>query len=196
MILKIGITGSIGSGKTTVAKIFEALGVGVFHADIEARGFYSSPEVIRQVKLIFGNQVFDPDGQVDRKKIAQLVFREPEMLARLNDLIHPLVRERFRNWCEEFAGNTYILYEAAILFESGYYKQLDKVILVTAPAELCISRVMERDGISRENVEIRMKNQWEEELKIGKADFVIINDGLTMVIPQVLEIHSKILNPS
>lgn len=189
---RIGLTGNIGTGKSTVARIFEILGVPVYHADKQAREILESDKVIEQIGLIFGKQVLNTMHQVDRKALARLVFNDKDKLAALNNLIHPLVEEDFLQWCEKHTDQNYILHEAAILFESGFDRLFDANILVTAPEELCITRVMARDGITKEMVSDRIINQWPQEKKMPMADYVLINDEILMVIPQVLAIHQEI----
>ena len=191
---RIGLTGNIGTGKSTVARIFEILGVPVYHADIQARTILETGPVIEKIVILFGKHVLDSRHQVDRKKLAAIVFSHEDKLSDLNNLIHPLVEEDFSQWCDNHKENNYILHEAAILFESGFHRLFDATILVTAPADLCIKRVMKRDGILQDMVRERMHNQWSQEKKQEMADYMVVNDDLTMIIPQVLSIHQKILD--
>lgn len=189
---RIGLTGNIGAGKSTVARIFEILGVPVYHADKIAREILESDKVTEQIGLLFGKQVLNTLNQVDRKALANIVFNDKDKLARLNHLMHPLVEADFLQWCQQHADQKYILQEAAILFESGFDRLFDANILVTAPEELCIKRVMARDGIGKEMVNDRIRNQWSQERKLKIADFEIVNDEVSMVIPQVLAIHKEL----
>jgi dephospho-CoA kinase len=189
---RIGLTGNIGTGKTTIARIFEVLGVPVYHADTRARVLLDSDTVKHQVASLFGNQVINPMNQVDRKALANIVFNDKEKLAELNNLIHPLVEEDFAQWCETHKNEHYILHEAAILFESGFNRLFDSTIMVAAPDELCIERVMARDGITKEMVIERMQNQWPQEKKMELSEYVVVNNNHTMVIPQVIAIHKAI----
>ena len=191
---RIGLTGNIGTGKSTVARIFEILGVPVYHADKLAREILESDKVTEQIGLLFGKQVLNTFNQIDRKALASMVFADKNKLDTLNALIHPLVEVDFLHWCEEHPNQVYIIQEAAILFESGFNRLFDANILVTAPEELCITRVMARDGVTKEMVSDRIRNQWTQEKKLEMADYEIINDDITMVIPQVLGIHQKIIN--
>ena len=189
---RIGLTGNIGTGKTTIARIFEVLGVPVYHADIHARKILNSDNVKHQVALLFGKQLITVMNQVDRKALANIVFNDKDKLAELNNLIHPLVEEDFALWCEVHKNEPYILHEAAILFESGFNKLFDSTILVTAPEELCFARVMSRDGITKEMVLDRMQNQWPQEKKMELSEYLVVNDDQIMVIPQLLAIHKAL----
>ena len=191
---RIGLTGNIGTGKSTVARIFEILGVPVYHADKQAREIVESDKVTHQIAALFGKQVLNEQHKIDRKALAYMVFSDNDKLSALNNLIHPLVEIDFLHWCQNNANRDYILHEAAILFESGFDRLFDATILVTAPEELCIGRVMARDKITKEMVRDRIRNQWTQEKKLTMADYVIINDEISMVIPQILSVHQKILN--
>ncbi len=193
-MLKVGLTGNIGSGKTVVSGIFSKLGVPVFYADNEARKLYERLEVKVILKSVFGGTIFNDNDEIDRSILAGIVFNDPVKLRTLNQVIHPLVRESFGRWTLDHKDHLYLLYEAAILFESGYYKDLDRIVLVMAPEELRIKRVMERDNSDREEVLNRISNQWAEDKKVPMADFIIRNDGKEMLIPQVMDVHRKILS--
>lgn len=189
---RIGLTGNIGTGKTTVARVFEVLGVKVYHADIQARIILDSDSLKLRVASLFGKQVINTMNQVDRKALADIVFNDKEKLAELNNLIHPLVEEDFEHWCEIHKNEHYILHEAAILFESGFNRLFDSTIMVAAPDELCIERVMARDSITKEMVIERMQNQWPQEKKMELSEYVVVNNNHTLVIPQVIAIHKAI----
>ncbi len=185
---KIGLTGGIGSGKTTVAEVFRRLGVPVFMSDDVARNLQEEdPEVKAAIQELFGPAIY-AGGKLDREKVAGIVFTNKKKLEQLNAIVHPAVAKAFRQFCEAHHDKKYVLKEAAILFETGGHKQLDGMIVVTAPEELRASRVMRRDNVSREEVQRRMKHQWAEEEKVTKADFVIVNDEKSLVVPQVVEI--------
>ena len=190
-MLAIGLTGNIGSGKSLVARIFKTLGVPVFDADMEAKTILFSRDVSRKTVDIFGTKILT-DNIIDKKKLANLVFTNKLSLQKLNNIIHPAVRDKFTDWSKSHSGKPYIIYEAAILFESGHYKNLDAVITVFADPELRIERVMQRDGVLREHVMERMKNQWPDEKKNTMADFVIFNNGKELLIPQVEKVHFQI----
>lgn len=195
-MLKIGLTGSIGSGKSTIASLFRVLGIPVYIADIEAKKFLSDPEVILRITELAGDDVLTSEGEIDRRVLAAKVFGDPEKLQELNSIIHPRVRKHFTNWAEMHKRSPYIIQESAIIFESGFYTMFDLIIVVSAPEEERINRVILRDGFKREEVISRIENQWPEYLKIEKADFEIKNSDVDMAIPQVLKIHKEIINIS
>lgn len=183
----IGITGGIGSGKTTVARFFEQQGVPVYYADDRAKVVSASEEVSGRISGLFGDEVLT-EGVVDRKKLAAVVFASPEKLASLNAIVHPAVKEDFIRWKIQNANAPILMREAAILFESGSYKDCDKIILVTAPEEIRIRRVIDRSGLTREEVQSRMGNQWSDDRKMFLSDFVIFNNDLEDTRQQALEI--------
>ncbi len=195
-MIKGGLTGGIGSGKSTVACVLEQLGVPVYHADAEAKNILESEAVKPELIGKFGNEIITPEGKVDRKALSDRVFGNPEELAFLNGLIHPRVRSDFESWCRLNAGHPYIVQEAAILFESGFDVLFDKTILVTAPEETCIQRVMKRDSVPEALVRERMKNQWDTQRKIALADYILVNDEKEMLLPQLLALHTKLISMS
>jgi len=189
-MLKIGITGNIGSGKTTVSKVFEVLGVPVFNADDAAKSvMVTDDELISGIKSALGQVSYFKDGTLNRKHIAEIVFNDKKKLAKLNSLVHPATFRAFDAWVKSISGVPYVLKEAALLFESDAHKFCDYTIMVQAPLETRLKRVMERDGITRDEVEKREANQFPEEKKAKLADYLIINDDTQLVIPQVLELH-------
>lgn len=171
----IGLTGGIGSGKSTVASFFAAKGIPVYIADEEAKNLMTKPNVIQEVQSLFDEIVIDENGQLLRSKIASIVFNNPNLLAALNAIIHPKVQEHFQQWLSQNQTVSFVIKEVAILFETGGNKTCDKVILVTAPLETRIERVMKRDQISRNAVLDRIKNQMSDEEKIPLSDYVIHN---------------------
>lgn len=194
-MLKIGITGNIGGGKTTVSKIFEIFGIPVFYADDAAKKVMTTDaELIADLKKAFGEEAYFEDGSLNRKYIAGIVFNDEKKLAKLNSLVHPAVFRAFYTWAAQIQEVPYVVKEAALLFESDSYKMCDKSIMVAAPLELRIKRVMQRDGLSREEILSRNARQLSEEEKIKLADFVIRNDDTELVIPQVLVIHQQLIS--
>lgn len=190
----IGLTGGIGSGKSTVCRIFEVLNVPVFYADDEAKALYESAEVVASVTQLLGHEVLNEAGKIDRKKMAAIIFEDAEKLLQIQQLIHPLVKKRFEEWQEDYQKQAlYCIREAAILIESGAYKDCDKIIVVTAPKEVRIQRVMQRDKVSRQEVLSRMAHQMQESERLKYADFVINNDGNQPLIRQVMHIHHQLL---
>jgi dephospho-CoA kinase len=187
----IGLTGGIGSGKTTIARYFEELGIPVYIADDEAKKILYLPEVIEELHTVFGNIIFT-DGIPDKAKIAALVFCDKKQLLKLNAIIHPKVAKHFKNWVLSNSGKFFVIKEAAILFESGSYKDCDLVILVTAPIEVRIKRVMHRDQITRDKVLQRMENQWDDEKKSSLSDFVIDNTDLETAKKQAVAIVNSL----
>ena len=191
-MVKAGLTGNIGSGKSLVAEIFRTLGAPVFHADLEAKNLYSLAHVKEQLGQVTGPGIFDEKGEVDRKALAKLLFGDKSLLSQVNSLIHPMVRQRFQDFSREHAQEPYVIYEAAILIESGYVNRVDRLIVVYAPEALRVKRVMQRDGVNEEEVMARVRNQASDEEKIKLADWVVHNDGSCLVIPQVLAIDQQL----
>ncbi len=192
---KVGITGGIGSGKTTVCKVFELLGAPVFYADDESKKLlFNDADIKRKILEAFGDAVLSASGFVDRMLLSSVVFNNKEKLEQLNAILHPAVGHRFEQWVEEKKQHPYILKEAAILFESGAYKQVDMVITVTAPVSLKIQRAMKRDNITMEQVEQRILNQMSDEDKMARSQFVVHNDEQHLLIPQILKIHSELIS--
>lgn len=170
----IGLTGGIGSGKTTIANHFKAAGVPVYIADDEARKIMQSAEIIEEINKAFGQAIFENDT-LNRQKLAEIVFNNADKLKELNSIIHPAVKKHFENWVLDHKTAAFIIYEAAILFESGSYKNCDQIITVIAPIESRIQRVVKRDKTTRENVLKRIEAQWNDEQRITKSNFVIEN---------------------
>ncbi len=188
----IGLTGGIGSGKTTVAQIFQQVGIPVFFADDVSKGLLDSDLELRSSLVqLLGKRLLQ-DGKVDRSWMAQQIFSDTQLLTKVNALIHPAVAKAFKNWFS-IQKAPYVLREAAILYESGSYKDCDAVIVVSAPEAMRIERVVRRSGESEEQVRNRMEKQWPQEKKLALADFVIQNDHQEMLIPQVLEIHEDLI---
>ncbi len=193
--MRVGITGGIGSGKTTVCRFFQALGVPVYDADAEARHLMEVDPALRAgIVGLLGESAYLSDGRYNRAYVAEIVFHDSEKLAALNALVHPAVEAHSRAWHEArmAEGHAYTLKEAALLVESGAYRHLDKLIVVAAPEPLRIRRVMARDGVDEPAVRARLRNQMPESTKVAMADFVVVNDGVHMLAPQVWTIHQSL----
>ncbi len=189
----IGLTGGIGSGKTTVANYIKSLGIPVYIADEKAKKIMETKTVVALVQTTFGKDIIS-DHKIDRQKLAQLVFNHPDMLQKLNDIVHPLVRQNFIRWVKKHENHPFVIKEAAILFESGSYKYCDSIITVTAPLEIRLQRVIDRDKTDKQSVLDRMKNQWTEDEKIAKSDYVIQNFTLEDTKNQVDDILNLLKN--
>lgn len=192
MVKVIGLTGGIGSGKTTIANFFKEKGVPVYIADDEAKKVMQSIEIINQIKSVFGETLFE-NNILNRAKLAKIVFNNADKLAQLNAIVHPAVKKDFENWLQQHKNDQYVVYEAAILFESGRYKECDYIVTVTAPIEVRIERVIKRDNTTREQVLSRMEMQWNDEKRISLSNFVINNSNLKIANEEVVKIL-KILN--
>ncbi len=191
MPLKIGLTGGIGSGKTTVAKIFEILGVPVYDADASTKNLYETNFELRQALMHhFGADIYTDTG-LNRQMLSRIVFSDPLKLQLLNNLVHPLTIKDAEKWMNK-QETAYVIKEAALLYESGSVRELDFVIGVRAPKHLRIQRALERDKVTREEVINRMRSQIDEDIKMRLCDFIITNDEQQLVIPQVLELHIKL----
>jgi dephospho-CoA kinase len=191
MSLLVGITGGIGSGKSTIAKWLELKGYPVFYADIEAKKILFQPETIQHLVNQFGNGILE-NQQLDKTKLGTLVFSHPDKLQQLNKLIHPLVAKAFSDWVKQHSSHSILFKEAAILFETGGYKSLDFNILITAPKEVRIQRVMQRDSLSKEDILNRMKQQLPDSVKRKLADFVIYNVHLEKAYQKTSSILKKL----
>ncbi|MEO5673485.1 MAG: dephospho-CoA kinase [Chitinophagales bacterium] len=193
-MIKAGITGGIGAGKTTVCRIFETLGIPVFYADAEAKKIlHNDRNVIHAVRAVFGEEVFT-EGSPDRKKMAAVVFENAQKLQQLNSILHPSTFLKYEKWIAGMKDFPYTLLEAALIYESGAYKYLDKIIAVFSTPELRIGRIIRRDNISAQQVISIMKYQPKADIHRKKSDFSIINEGDQLLIPQVMRIHEQILS--
>nr|WP_315214561.1 dephospho-CoA kinase [uncultured Flavobacterium sp.] len=188
----IGLTGGIGSGKTTIVNYFSTLGIPVYIADDEAKKLMESSEVKDSIKEKFGESIFD-NTILNRAKLAEIVFADSGKLDQLNAIVHPAVRNHFKKWLLNHEASPFVIYEAAILFESGNYKNCDYIITVTAPLESRIQRVIDRDKTNREQVLKRINAQWNDEQRISKSNFIIDNRNIETAKLKVEEIL-KILN--
>lgn len=192
MAIKVGIAGGIGSGKSTVCKVFGILGAPVFEADREAKVLMNENEAIRStLQSWYGSNIYNATGNLDRPKLANIIFNDKKQLQKVNELVHPKVRAAFLSWADKQAA-PYVVHEAAILFESGFYALMDATILVSAPEAERVKRVSERDGLSPEQVLHKMKNQWPDEEKRKLATVEIKNDNRNLMIPKILKIDKQL----
>ncbi|MDX2000911.1 MAG: dephospho-CoA kinase [Chitinophagales bacterium] len=193
-MLQVGITGGIGTGKTYVCRFFEKLGIPVYYADDRAKAIMNEdPELKEGIMQAFGKDTYK-NGLLDRPFLASKVFNDKVALEKLNALVHPAVFRDTANWTAQHAHVPYTIKEAALLYESGSWQILDKIIVVSAPLETRLERVMARDGFTEEDVKARMANQWSQEEKEKRADYVILNDGKHDVAAQVADIHRQLLS--
>ncbi len=195
-MLFVGLTGNIGSGKTTVGHLFKQLGMPVYHADERGHYLLTLPEIKAKLLETFGSAILAENGDIDRKKLADIVFDDEKKLQQLNELIHPLVKDDFRAWAAKQKDASYVIKESAILFETDQSRYFDRIIVVAAPEDLRIQRVCKRDGTGREAVLKRARHQKNELYKIKYADFVVTNDDRQALVPQVLQIHKELINIS
>lgn len=193
MDMKVGLTGGIGSGKTTVARFFEELGVPVYYSDVEAKVLMNtSQEVKKEVKSLFGPKAYS-NQRLNKTFISEQVFNDTSLLKKLNEIVHPVVRRDFLGWAKEQKAH-YVIQEAAIIFETGSVGFYDKIILVTAPKTVRIDRIRERDQNStEESIKARMRNQWNDSRKIDASDFIIENLDLEKTKSEVLKVHRALL---
>ena len=189
----IGLTGGIGSGKTMVAEYIKSLGIPVYIADDEARELMVNDKVIMAISTEFGQEILD-NGTLNRDKLAQIVFNNPKKLQKLNSIVHPEVKKHFDEWVEKHKNYPFVVKEAAILFESGSNNYCDAVITITSPLKTRLQRVMKRDKTDRESVLKRMQNQWTDQQRIAKSDYVIHNVSIEATKKQVDEILKLLKN--
>lgn len=190
--LKLGVTGGIGSGKTTVCKVFAVLGIPVFSADTEAKRIQDSDRDLQiKINSLAGKDLF-ASGKLDRTEMAKLIFRDSDLLAKVNSIVHPAVFEYFREWLKK-QDSPYAVMEAAILFESGAYRMMDRIVTVVTPMEERIERLVKGNKLTREQVTERIKNQIDDESRIKRSDYVIFNSENDIIIPAILGIHSEML---
>lgn len=190
----IGLTGGIGSGKSTVAAYMASKGIPVYIADEEAKNIMECENIKQKIQNLFSDSILNSDATLNRKKIAQLVFNNPEKLKELNAIVHPEVRLHFSNWLKEHKNYPFVIKEVAILFETGGNKECDKVILITAPVSLRIERAMKRDNLTKDEILVRINNQFSDEEKIKMSDFVVENINLKetfLNIDKILKILAK-----
>lgn len=188
MAIKIGITGGIGSGKSVVSRLLSLMDIPVYLSDDEAKRLTATDETIRkELTALLGDELYQGDV-LNKSLLAGYLFASPENAARVNAIIHPVVKQDFRRWCKENASSAILAMESAILIEAGFAPEVDAVVMVYAPKEVRIRRAMKRDDASRKQIEQRIQNQMDDEAKRAKADYTIINDDKTPLIPQVFRL--------
>jgi len=191
-MLKVGLTGGIGTGKSIAGKVFSLMGIPVYISDLEAKRLMNENLIIREQLIAkFGKSVYLQNKQLNRKYLADIIFNQPDALKEVNAIVHPVVREDFAKWCEASNQAPYVIQESAILFDTGLYKNFDKIICITAQEEIRISRVMKRDKVSEKSVKERIKNQISETVKVEKSDYVIYNNS-ELIIPQIINIDADL----
>jgi dephospho-CoA kinase len=195
-MLKIGVTGGIGVGKTVVCRMFQVLGIPVYDADTRAKWVMQHDSLLRQeLQEAFGNDAYTKEGHLDRAYLAALVFNNPERLARLNALVHPHVGTDFDNWASTNAAAPYVIKEAALMFESESWRQMDEVIVVSAPMDVRLKRLQKRDPHRTEaDIQAIISKQLSEEEKLARANHIVYNDDKQLIIPQVLALHQQFLS--
>lgn len=188
---KIAITGNIGSGKSLICKIFNHLGINTFHSDEETKKLYLLPDVKKEIIDHFGEEVYFADGSLNKKLLSYHLFQNESTLKFIESLLYPKLNQVFDEWCEKQTSD-FVLFESAILFEKNFDNQFDKIIFISAPEEVRLKRAMQRDRCDEENVRSRMRLQWSEDVKTSKSDYIINNDGVEMLIPQVVKIYNDL----
>ncbi|MDR1897491.1 MAG: dephospho-CoA kinase [Prevotellaceae bacterium] len=191
-MLKIGLTGGIGSGKSIVCRIFAALGIPVYQADLAAKNLYDTDKDLQnKLKLLWGQDLYDSEGKLNRRKLAEIIFSNAENLNKINSLVHPAVINDFHRYLLALpSGVPYVIHEAAILYEAKMENLFDVIINVWAPENVKIERALARGTT---NITQRIKAQLSDKIKIKLSDYNILNDDTTLVLPQVLEIHRKLI---
>ncbi len=191
-MIKVAVTGNMGSGKSSVCKVFECLGVPVFYADAEAKKLYSNTGILKILTDKFGSGILAPDLTLNKKALAEIIFKDKSAIEFVNQLIHPMVFSLFDDWCKNIKDKPYCIQEAALIFESGSYKKFDRIIVVHAPESDLIERTIKRDKISDADARKRLQNQLPQEEKIAKAHYTILNDNSRLIIPVVLQAHQSL----
>lgn len=191
--LKVGVTGGIGSGKTTVCKVFSVLGVPVFSADVEAKKIMNSDrDLMMKINSLAGKDLYS-SGNLDRAELAILIFNNKDLLEKVNSLVHPVVFEYFEKWVS-IQNSAYVIMEAAILFESGASKLVNKVLTVVTPMKERIERLVNGNKFTRDQIMERVKNQLDDDYRIKRSDYIIYNSENDMIVPAILEIHQELVS--
>lgn len=192
-MIKVGVTGGIGSGKTIVCRVFASFGVPVYNADKAAQLLSdTNTEIRNKLIALLGNNIYNEVG-LNRPLMSSLVFRDKRLLEEVNQIVHPYVKQDFIHWAAMHKGKDYVIQEAAILFESGSNKLVDKCITVTAPLDIKMKRLLLRKGMTEQRIKEIMSNQWPDEKKTEQSDFIINNDEKSLILPQILFIHQQLI---
>jgi dephospho-CoA kinase len=194
-MLKIGITGCIGSGKTTICRVFEHLGIEVYYSDAKAKQFYNEIVVKQKIRNLFGDAVFDAEQNVDVKELATIVFQNEMQLQKLNRLMHPLVIDDFQKWCGQRENQPFVLFESAIIYQCGLEAMFDKIIFVDAPVEILLQRAVVRDNADRETIKQRLKQQ-QNHNSPSLPDFIIRNDEKQSLMQEIMRIYAILMQQS
>ena len=193
-MIKLGITGGIGSGKSIVCKVFSLLDVPVYNADIWAKILMNKDlDIKKQMISLFGHEIYDDFGCLNKSKLRSLIFNNQANRKKVNNIVHPVVENHFLQWCNQHAGEKYIIKESAILFESSHHKNMDIILTVTAPENNRINRITARDSIKKELVLKIIESQTSDSFKAEKSDYVICNDNKSLIVPEILNIHNQII---
>jgi dephospho-CoA kinase len=187
----VGLTSGIGCGKTLISNVFKSFGIPVFNSDLKAKEVYKEKEFLQEIIQTFGNTIIE-NGEFRAQKLADIVFNDSQALEKLNQLIHPKVLDKYLQWQRQYS-TPYTILESAIIFESGWQKHFNKIITITTPIEVVIERVKLRDNTTEEEIKQRINNQLSIEKREQLSDYVIIHDGKTMILPQIIEIHQEII---
>ena len=193
-MIKIGLTGGIGTGKSYISLIFNAFNIPIYNSDIEAKKLYYNDDVKEEMKTNFGNQVYLSTGEINKEFLSELIFNDKNALEKINSIIHPRVKSHFSEWIKLNNTAHYIIKESAILFESGAYKQTDKIIVVTAPLDIRIKRIKARDNITEKIINKKINNQLSQSELIKNSDFIIVNDEKQALLPQISKLHETFTN--
>jgi dephospho-CoA kinase len=191
-MLKVAVTGNIGSGKTTICRFFALLGIPVFYSDVVAKNLYNDPVILGMMVEQFGKQILTEANALDTKVFASIIFNDKNALSFVTSIIHPAVFKLFHQWCNSHKNKPWCIQESALVFETGNDKNFDRIILVYAPEDILIQRVTKRDGSSPEDVANRLNHQIPVEAKLKLAHYQILNDNSQLIIPQLLHIHEEL----
>ncbi len=195
-MLKIAVTGNMGSGKTSVCKVFNVLGIPIFYADKEAKRLYEDPGILKQLTTRLGNHILNTDGKINTQALAEIIFKDQSAMKYVSSIIHPRVGILYDQWALRQINAPYCIQESALVFETQTHEKFDKIILVYAPEEMLLERVTKRDGSDKKQALRRLHYQWEQDKKRSLSHYSILNDNQSMIIPQILDIHKELIKIS